>query len=333
MGKRMSEDEKRQKLLKWFKDSNAVHTKKTLPGAASRATGVAQGTLLDVVDRMAEEGLVNKEKVGAQVLYWLFPDPSEVPADVTVEQRDELVQRVDLLRRQGDQLHRHCEELREQHGHTEEAMRIRDEIHERKEDYQQKQAQLNREQEDEPGWWDKLHHETTVVMPEHCSRWTDNVWTLVDLLRKRRPGWSKTDVLKQMNLPASYDDVDITEYKLDPAPREALSATSLIEVKADAMKDDDEQQNPSPVPLVEPGEDEEAMRDDDVSLQQSPQQQQQQQQQRQSPTGPLSQVFAPASAIKAAAPSASRMRKQSAVPSVTQMSNDSIKTLDFGISP
>lgn len=71
--KALSADEKRTKMLEIFHETQDVFQLKDLEKIAPKEKGVVQQSVKGVVLELADDGLIDSEKIGTSTYYWAFP--------------------------------------------------------------------------------------------------------------------------------------------------------------------------------------------------------------------------------------------------------------------
>ncbi|CAL6007364.1 Mnd1 [Hexamita inflata] len=66
-----SEEEKKIKLLNYMLETGNIYNNSTIE-TASKATGISAMIIKNIVVSLADEGLVDSEKIGASTYYWIF---------------------------------------------------------------------------------------------------------------------------------------------------------------------------------------------------------------------------------------------------------------------
>ncbi|CAL6093551.1 Mnd1 [Hexamita inflata] len=66
-----SEEEKKMKLLNYMLETGNIYNNSTIE-TASKATGISAMIIKNIVVSLADEGLVDSEKIGASTYYWIF---------------------------------------------------------------------------------------------------------------------------------------------------------------------------------------------------------------------------------------------------------------------
>ncbi|EFA79759.1 meiotic nuclear division protein 1 [Heterostelium album PN500] len=71
--KGLSDEEKKEKLKKFFYDSSNVYSSKDVESEASEATGIPMIAVRETIKLMVADGIVQTDKLGASTFYWAFP--------------------------------------------------------------------------------------------------------------------------------------------------------------------------------------------------------------------------------------------------------------------
>jgi len=74
MGKKgISAEEKRERLLAWFREHKTFVSLKEIEKGGSKATGISSMVMKDVLTQLTDDNLVDFDKIGSGNYYWSFP--------------------------------------------------------------------------------------------------------------------------------------------------------------------------------------------------------------------------------------------------------------------
>ncbi|KAM0681811.1 Meiotic nuclear division protein 1 [Glugoides intestinalis] len=73
MVKRVSTDEKLEKIIAFFKKTPEIYTIKDLEKKIPKECGISGMLVPDLIKRLCDENMLSMEKCGASNLYWCFP--------------------------------------------------------------------------------------------------------------------------------------------------------------------------------------------------------------------------------------------------------------------
>eukprot|EP00308_Calcidiscus_leptoporus_P013239 CAMPEP_0119363820 /NCGR_PEP_ID=MMETSP1334-20130426/10741_1 /TAXON_ID=127549 /ORGANISM="Calcidiscus leptoporus, Strain RCC1130" /LENGTH=208 /DNA_ID=CAMNT_0007379367 /DNA_START=16 /DNA_END=642 /DNA_ORIENTATION=- len=208
MGKGVSAEEKRTRLLEMFTKSGAVFTLKDVEKGAS-SVGIMSQAVKDVLKQLTDDDFVREEKVGISTYYWSFP------AEAATKRRNEL----QSLKRERALLEQQVDEART-------TLREQQQNAEQQKESPSDQRLLREAEEAVAALRSELEATKTQVqtmrsasaldlharkadipkLRDAANRWTDNIFEA----RKQvinRFGLNGADVDKQLELP-SLDYID-----------------------------------------------------------------------------------------------------------------------------
>lgn len=83
--KPLSLQEKRERILEIFHDSKEFYQLKDIEKIASTQKGVVEKSVKDVLFSLADEGLVDSDRIAQSVYYWSFP------SDITIQNNEKYI--------------------------------------------------------------------------------------------------------------------------------------------------------------------------------------------------------------------------------------------------
>ena len=209
MGKGVSAAEKKERMLKMFRDSKEVFTKKEIESRASKA-GIVSNAVEGVLKELVGDDLVREEKVGISTYWWSFPgegaakkrrELSELQTAVT-----ELKPRLEQLQEQqaasaaagGES---EASELQAIEGSID-ALRARQKV---------ATEELTKLSKDDAQDWAARKADLPVLL-EGANRWTDNVYVARKFLTDKH-GMDRKDADKYLSIKDDFDYVEVALVK------------------------------------------------------------------------------------------------------------------------
>nr|GEU67966.1 meiotic nuclear division protein 1 homolog [Tanacetum cinerariifolium] len=195
----LSLEEKREKMLQIFYDSQGFYLLKELEKLGPRK-GVISQSVKDVVQSLVDDDLVSKDKIGTSVYFWSLPSCAgnqlrnvskrlESELQSSKKRHTELVEQWESLKKG-----------REDSDAREEALIELKAIEQK---YHSLKAELAQFADNDPATFEAMK-EATKVAHEAANRWTDNIFTM-------RQWCSKNFPQAKEQLEHLYNEVGITE--------------------------------------------------------------------------------------------------------------------------
>lgn len=85
MVKRVSTDEKVERILAFFKNTSDIYTIKELEKRLPKECGISAMLVTDLIKKMCDEDIISMEKCGSMNFYWCFPMQKQHAAACEIE--------------------------------------------------------------------------------------------------------------------------------------------------------------------------------------------------------------------------------------------------------
>ncbi|KAL0207515.1 hypothetical protein P9112_012143 [Eukaryota sp. TZLM1-RC] len=173
MSKRLSFDEKRDRVLKFFHENQRVFNLKELEKLIPKKCGVTQQTVKEVVQTLVDDRLISTDKIGAGNFFWAFLSQAKLSRAAVI---DKLQSQLSDLESQSDRLISNREQLLQtrQAPNRPEQLQLYYSLKKQRSDLQ---SQLDRYSAFDPEVIKEIEEETAVCVSS-ANRWTDNLYTV-----------------------------------------------------------------------------------------------------------------------------------------------------------
>lgn len=201
VSKRMSAEEKREKLLQVYHSTKEVMNLKELEKAGSKE-GIVMQTIKEVNDGLVSDGLVDTDKIGSSNFYWSFPITAMVVKKRNIAHLEE--QKKENTEALAD-CKRKIQELRtERNDCPERATKLRKLAEERE---RAKVCTADEEvlRKNDPNRILDVKKMTDELRVD-ANRWTDNIWAVKKYITQKM-GRSGKDADRMLELPDDFDYV------------------------------------------------------------------------------------------------------------------------------
>jgi len=203
--KGLSLDEKRKKMIEIFYESKDVFLLKDLEKVAPKLKGITSMSVKDVVTSLVDDGLVDSEKIGTSVYFWAFPSKAtqarKRKLDLVTSQRDEMKKKLALLEKD-------LEEAEQGREDSEDRSEILAQLEEQIRNKEKMQNRLKDFADNDPVVLEQMVTETKQAL-EAANRWTDNLFSIQEWVKKKFPSVDQTEFSKQFGIPEDLDYVEL----------------------------------------------------------------------------------------------------------------------------
>jgi len=202
--KGLSVDQKREKLLEYMHEHKEVYSLKELEKNASKAKGIVEKTIKEILELLVSDGAVECDKIGSGNFYWALPSQSRANATTKIAKAEkelnearahqaELEAKVAALQSARPVSATRAVDLRR---HTQ----LKSQAHEL-------QAEVDKYADSDPDKM-KLLENGAEICKTAANRWTDTVVTLIGQMRERQSERSEKDILENYGLPTkNFDNI------------------------------------------------------------------------------------------------------------------------------
>ncbi|XP_055917738.1 meiotic nuclear division protein 1 homolog [Eupeodes corollae] len=198
--KPLSAEEKRTKMLELFHESQDVFQLKDLEKIAPKEKGIVQQSVKGVLTELADDGIIDSEKIGTSVYYWAFPKKSINDLRKKIREVEAVNEKADLrIKELEDSLKKSTEALE----NIDEVTRIQNEVTLLKVEKTDLEKELNSLGENDPEVLAAKEDEIKKLL-EAANRWTDNIFYIKSWC-KNKFGKEDKELDKGFGIP---DDLD-----------------------------------------------------------------------------------------------------------------------------
>ncbi|XP_055859014.1 meiotic nuclear division protein 1 homolog [Episyrphus balteatus] len=183
--KPLSAEEKRTKMLELFHESQDVFQLKDLEKIAPKEKGITQQSVKGVVTELADDGIIDSEKIGTSVYYWAFPKKSI--NDLRSRLRETEFANVEAGQKVKE-LEESLKKASEALENIDEVTKIQNEVTLLKVEKTELEKELNSLGENDPELLAAKEDEIKKLF-EAANRWTDNIFYI--------KSWCKTKFGKE----------------------------------------------------------------------------------------------------------------------------------------
>ncbi|VDB87331.1 unnamed protein product [Peniophora sp. CBMAI 1063] len=204
MGKGLSFDEKKVKLVELFHETKDFYQLKELEKLGQKMKGITSNTVKDVVEACEQDNLIRKDKVGSSNFFWSFPSQRGV----------EVKARHDKATRELAETERKLAEVREE-LETERARRPQTDeraVAEARMLAVQKEVAALETEQAAYGACDPVVVEqkqrAVLVTHEGAIRWTENYSTALQWFRNQNPYVEMEQIREMLGISEEFEDIE-----------------------------------------------------------------------------------------------------------------------------
>ncbi|TBT99987.1 meiotic nuclear division protein Mnd1 [Hamiltosporidium tvaerminnensis] len=174
MNKRTTQEEKRQKVLDFFKEKKEFFTLKELEKLLPKAKGVVSQKVKEIIQSLVDDDLIKQEKIGISHYFWCFPSDTLHTLELSLSKcENENKKMKEEISQKEKELKKMCK-LRQESD-------IRSDMivqwNSLKDTVLQQNKEINMFSECDPDLYNKNLNEISL-MKESINKITDNIFTL-----------------------------------------------------------------------------------------------------------------------------------------------------------
>ncbi|CAB4058725.1 Meiotic nuclear division protein 1 homolog [Lepeophtheirus salmonis] len=201
--KGLSFEEKRTRMLELFYEKKDFFLLKELEKIAPKEKGIVTQSVKEVVQSLADDTLVDTDKIGTSVYYWSFPSKATATRKRKLESiNEELTNKSKRLKTVEKSLTDSCLGKED----TEERTQTLQELSELEAKKAQLQESLKAYKDNDPETL-KVYVKETQMAKTAINRWTDNIYSIQSWIRRKFPNINVNDFNKQFDIPCDIDYV------------------------------------------------------------------------------------------------------------------------------
>lgn len=201
--KKLTLDQKRQRLLEYMVKSDSVFLLKELEKSCPEKLGIVSQTVKEVLESLVNDNLVEGEKVGISTYFWIFPSKEFLKLSTKTKELDD---EIESLRVENEEVSLRISNTEKVKGDSEE-----------REILEKKFRNLSIEKkslEEKIGSLTSFSIDTFKelegklgVMKDMVNVYTDNVFELVSRMQGLRPDMKTDDIYKHFGIPEDFDNL------------------------------------------------------------------------------------------------------------------------------
>eukprot|EP00823_Brevimastigomonas_motovehiculus_P007333 TRINITY_DN6360_c0_g1_i1.p1 TRINITY_DN6360_c0_g1~~TRINITY_DN6360_c0_g1_i1.p1 ORF type:complete len:206 (+),score=44.33 TRINITY_DN6360_c0_g1_i1:60-677(+) len=200
--KGLSLEEKRKRMLEYFYEKKEVFSLKELESHVSKAKGIVQQTVKEVLQSLVDDGLVDNDKIGSGNFYWALPSKAAQTRQVKLESLKKQI--ADMKTNQEVAEKRKVEAMTGREASDERTSKLArlEELQKRKDEIT---SGLKKFSTADPERMKKLDAVTQVAQ-ESAQRWTDNILQVTKYMKNHNPNVSSEQIFANFELPTNFGD-------------------------------------------------------------------------------------------------------------------------------
>eukprot|EP00096_Caligus_rogercresseyi_P016728 TRINITY_DN957_c1_g1_i1.p1 TRINITY_DN957_c1_g1~~TRINITY_DN957_c1_g1_i1.p1 ORF type:complete len:216 (+),score=52.08 TRINITY_DN957_c1_g1_i1:32-649(+) len=201
--KGLSFEEKRSRMLDIFYEKKDFFLLKELEKIAPKEKGIVSQSVKDVVQSLADDSLVDTDKIGTSVYFWAFPSKATAARKRKLEG---ITQEVESKNKRLKVVEKSLNESgigKENSDERAQALLRLGELEAKKSELA---SSLRAYKENDPETL-KIYTEETQMCNVAINRWTDNIYSIQSWIRRKFPNINIEDFNKQFGIPADIDYV------------------------------------------------------------------------------------------------------------------------------
>ncbi|KAK3018459.1 hypothetical protein RJ639_004276, partial [Escallonia herrerae] len=195
----LSLDEKREKMLQIFYDSQDFYLLKELEKLGPKK-GVISQSVKDVIQSLVDDDLVLKDKIGTSVYFWSLPSCAGNQLRTVYKKLDSDLQ---SSKKRLVELVQQCDALKKGREESEEREEALGELKAIEQKYNELKEEMGQFADNDPAAFEAMKQATEVAHAA-ANRWTDNIFTLRQWCSNNFP--QAKEQLEHM-----YNEVGITD--------------------------------------------------------------------------------------------------------------------------
>lgn len=203
MAKKVTADEKLEKIVAFFKSKPEFYSGKDLDKLIPKICGISPLQVDDILTRATDEGLVNKEKLGGKNVYWVF-EKQDQHSCACENERLELA--IESYRDGKAKKEEHLKELKTRVEDTEERTTLIKEYNSLKEEIQKFEDYEKRKESCSKMLYNKNKQEIENMFKE-INQITDNLFMLQSYMCKKYT-MDRRDVNNKLGIPNDLDYIE-----------------------------------------------------------------------------------------------------------------------------
>ncbi|KAK2968218.1 hypothetical protein RJ640_027350 [Escallonia rubra] len=169
----LSLDEKREKMLQIFYDSQDFYLLKELEKLGPKK-GVISQSVKDVIQSLVDDDLVLKDKIGTSIYFWSLPSCAGNQLRTVYKKLDSDLQ---SSKKRLVELGQQCDALKKGREESEEREEALSELKAIEQKYNELKEEMGQFADNDPAAFEAMKQATEVAHAA-ANRWTDNIFTL-----------------------------------------------------------------------------------------------------------------------------------------------------------
>eukprot|EP00088_Acartia_fossae_P041433 TRINITY_DN43350_c0_g1_i1.p1 TRINITY_DN43350_c0_g1~~TRINITY_DN43350_c0_g1_i1.p1 ORF type:complete len:208 (+),score=54.47 TRINITY_DN43350_c0_g1_i1:52-675(+) len=202
--KGLSLEEKRKKMMEIFFETKDVYLLKDLEKIAPKMKGITSMSVKDVVTSLVDDNMVDTDKIGTSVYFWAFPSKAAVNRKRKLDTLQEQISQVEKKVKLAESNVKEAVCGRED---TEDRSNLLTRLSEEERENAELLDKLKRYADNDPAALKELELSSKLGI-EAANRWTDNIFSLQDWVKKKFPNIGVDVFNKQFGIPEELDYIE-----------------------------------------------------------------------------------------------------------------------------
>jgi len=202
--KGLSLEEKRKKMMEIFFESKDVFLLKDLEKIAPKLKGITSMSVKEVVTSLVDDSMVDTDKIGTSVYFWAFPSKASAnrkrKLDTLSGQISEVSKKIKVANSEMNSASSGREE-------SDERTQLLQRLSEAESLHSELVSNLRQYADNDPQVL-KQKEVDCLKAKESANRWTDNIFTLQDWIKKKFPSIELANFDKQFGIPEELDYIE-----------------------------------------------------------------------------------------------------------------------------
>jgi len=197
-------EEKRSKMMELFFETKDIYLLKDLERIAPKAKGITSMSVKEVVTSLADDGMVDTDKIGTSVYFWAFPSKATANRKRKLDTLNENISGVEKKLKSSEKELVEASVGREE---TEERTELLERLTEMTNKKNELEKSLQQYADNDPAVLEAKVDDTKKAL-EAANRWTDNIFNLQEWIKKKFPSIGVDTFNKQFEIPEELDYIE-----------------------------------------------------------------------------------------------------------------------------
>ncbi|XP_078269002.1 meiotic nuclear division protein 1 homolog isoform X1 [Rhinoraja longicauda] len=201
--KGLSFEEKRNRMMEIFFETQDVFQLKDLEKIAPKEKGITLMSVKEVLQSLVDDALVDSDRIGTSNYFWAFPSKA---LHIRNQKLETLACQVSEGTERKQSLRQSIEKTNVGRQNTENRTALSKELEELRKEKIQLKADVDKYRECDPEVVEEIR-QLNKIAKDAANRWTDNVFT-VKSWAKKKFGFEQKQIDKTFGIPEDFDYID-----------------------------------------------------------------------------------------------------------------------------